>query len=311
MPRAVQFDVYGDVDVLHLAEVEKPEPADGEILVRVRAAGINPGEVAIRSGAMDKFSPAHFPEGEGTDLAGVVDAVGPDVDGVQPGAEVIGWSDRRGAQADYAVLPAANVVPKPPQLAWDQAAVCPVSCATAASIIEALGPQPDETVVVAGASGGVGVVVCQLARRAGAHVVGTASERNLAYLRTLGVDPVTYGDGVEDRIRAAAAGGIDAFADCHGDGNVDLAVALGVAPVRINTIIDFGAAQRVGAKAQGMYQLDDIGGALAPVVDLLAAGQVALPIKARFPLDHVQDAYQRLSQAGGVGKIVLEISTDE
>lgn len=310
MPRAVQFNDYGDVSVLHIAEVPRPEPGESEVLVRVRAAGVNPGEAAIRSGAMDAISPASFPEGEGTDLAGVVDAVGPGVQHVRAGEAVIGWSDTRGSHADWAVVPADNVVPKPDGLDWGQAAVIPVVCATAASVVAALRPALGETLVVAGASGGVGVMTCQLARRAGARVIGTAAERNHDGLRALGIEPVAYGEGVEDRVRAACPDGVDAFADCHGDGNLDLAVSLGVAPERINTIIDFESAQRVGAQAQGMYQLDSIRAVLEPVVALLASGEVTLPVEARFPLEQVREAYERLAGPGGIGKIVLDVSTD-
>lgn len=311
MPRAVRFDKYGDVDVLYLAEVDIPDPADGQVVVRVRAAGVNTGEVGIRSGAMDKISPAHFPEGEGAELAGVVHSVGADVREFSSGDAVIGLSDSRNAQADYAVIPAANTLAKPGPLDWETAAATPSAGATATSIMQALQLKPDEILVVAGASGGVGVVTVQLALQAGARVIATASEWNHEYLRKLGAEPVAYGDGLEDRIRAAAPDGVDAFADCHGGGNVDLAVALGVPAARINTIKDFDTAKRVGAKAQGMYQLDDITAVLRPFVAKVAASEIQLPIKARFPLEQVQDAYRRLTQPGGIGKVVLTVSTDD
>lgn len=310
MPRAVRFDKYGDVDVLHLAEVDIPRPAGGQVVVRVRVAGVSTGEVGIRSGAMDKISPAHFPEGEGSELAGVIHSVGDDVRQFSPGDAVIGLSDSRNAQADYAVIPAANTLAKPDALDWETAAATPSAGATATSIMQALQVGPGETLVVAGASGGVGVVTVQLALQAGARVIATASEWNHDYLRKLGAEPVAYGDGLEDRIRAAVPDGPDAFADCHGGGYVDLAVALGVPAARINTIKDFDAAQRVGAKAQGMYQLDDITAVLGPFVAKVAAGEIQLPIKARFPLEQVQDAYRRLTQPGGIGRVVLTVSTD-
>lgn len=311
MPRSVRFDRYGDEDVLYLAEVDIPDPGDGQVVVRVRAAGVSTGEVGIRSGAMDKISPAHFPEGEGAEFAGVVHSVGANVEDVSAGDAVIGLSDSRGAQADYALVPAENVLAKPEQLDWDTAAATPSSGATATSVIRTLSPQREETLVVAGASGSVGVVVVQMAVQAGARVIATASDHNHEYLRGLGAEPVAYGDGLEDRIRAAAPDGVDAFADCHGEGNVDVAVALGVPVARINTIKDFEPAKRVGAQAQGMYQLDDITAALKPFVAQVAAGEIAIPIKARFPLEQVQDAYRRLTQPGGIGKVVLTVSTDD
>lgn len=311
MPRAVRFDRYGDESQLYVADVDVPDATDGEVVVRVRAAGVNPGEAAIRSGAMDAISPAHFPEGEGSEFAGVIHSVGEGVLGLNPGDAVIGLSDTRGAQADYALVPAANVLAKPESLDWETAAATPVGGATATSVMRALQPQAGETLVVAGGSGGVGVVAVQLAIQAGARVIATASEWNHEYLRRLGAEPVTYGDGLEGRIRALAPGGVDAFADCHGAGSVDLAVALGVPVGRVNTIIDFDAAKRVGAQAQGMYQLDDIPAALKPFVAQVAAGDVVIAIKARFPLEQVQDAYRRLTQPGGIGKVALTVSSDD
>lgn len=311
--RAVRFDEYGDAGVLRIAEVRAPTPGPGEVLVRVRAAGINPGEIAIRSGAMDDIAPASFPEGQGTDLAGLVEAVGEGVVGSQVGAghAVIGWSDRRGAHADLAVLPAANTLSKPERMAWEQAAVLPTVLATAASAMEALDPQPGETVVVAGASGGVGHILVQLLRRAGVRVIGTASEPKHAALRELGVEPVAYGDGVGERLRAATPDGVDAFADCHGDGNVDLALLLGVPARRINTIIDFASAKSIGAQARGMHQLEDIQTTLAPLVDLVADGELQVPVIARLPLEQVRDAYLRMGEANEIGKVVLDVSNDD
>ena len=310
MSRAVRFAEYGDVDVLHIADVPIPEAADGQVVVRVRAAGVSTGEVKIRSGAMDKMAPAHFPEGEGTEFAGVVRSVGRGVEDFEPDDEVIGFADIRGAQADYVPAPTTNVLKKPAGLDWDTAAAAVSPGATAISVIDAVAPKAGETIVVAGASGGVGVVAVQLAVRAGARVIATASEPNHEYLRGLGAEPVAYGEGVEERIRALAPDGVDAFADCHGDGNVDLAQRLGVPVERINSIADFEAAGRVGAKTQGMYQLADIKAALIPFVDEVATGAIKVPIKDRFPLEQVQDAYRRLTQAGGIGRVVLEVSSD-
>ena len=311
MARAVKFDRYGDVDVLHVASVRVPEPADDEVVVRVRSAGVSTGEVKIRSGAMDAMAPAHFPEGQGTELAGVVHAVGDGVRGVSVGDEIIGWADVRGAQADYAVLPPSNLVARPEGLDWDTAAVTVSSGATATSAIRAVAPYAGETVVVAGASGGTGVVAVQLAVQTGARVIATASEHNHEFLRRLGAAPVAYGDGLEGRIRALAPDGVDAFADCHGDGNVALALALGVEPNRINTIADFEAAGRAGARTQGMYQLDDLAAVIGPFAERVARGLVVLPIRGRYALDEVQDAYRRLTEPGGIGRVVITVSTDD
>lgn len=309
--RAVRFDQYGTEDVLHVSDVEKPEAGGGQVVVRVRVAGVNTGEVGIRDGSMQSMSPAHFPEGEGTELSGVIESVGGGVLDWRPGDKVIGMSEVRGAQADYALLEATNVLPKPDSLGWDTAAVTPTAGATSTAVMRALEPASGETLVVAGASGGVGLMVVQRAVADGVRVIATASERNHDVLRRLGAAATTYGDGLEARIRALAPDGVDAFADCHGDGNVDLAVRLGVPTDRINTIKDFPAAKRTGCKAEGMYQLDDIPGAVQETIDGVADGRWEIPIKARFSLAQVRDAYRRLTEPGGVGKVVLIISADE
>ena len=308
MPRAVRFDKYGDEDVLYVADVPIPDDAEDQVVVRVRTAGVSTGEVKIRDGSMDAMAPAHFPEGEGTEFSGVVHSVGQNVKDFQPGDEVIGFAEVRGAQADYVPAPTKNILPKPQSLDWDTAAASVSPGATATSVMNALSPKKGETIVVAGASGGVGNAAVQLALRAGAQVIATASEFNHDHLRKLGATPLAYGDGLEDRIRHAAPDGVDAFADCHGDGNVDVAVALGVPAERINTIADFEAAKRVGASTNGMYQLNDIKAALSPFVDAVAAGEISVPIKARFALEQVQDAYRRLTKPGGIGRVVLTVS---
>lgn len=309
MPRAVRFDRYGDVDVLYIAEVPIPQAGKGQVVVRVRSSTVNTGEVKIREGQLDKVAPAHFPEGEGTEFSGVVHSVAQDVAEFGPGDPVIGFTDIRGAQADYAPAPVSNVLAKPDAVDWDTAAAAVGPGATATSAVDALQLKPGETVVVAGAGGGVGVVAVQLAIQAGAHVIATASEPNHAYLRGLGAVPVSYGDGLTDRIRAAAPDGVDAFADCHGHGNLEVAQALGVPVRRINSIADLNA-RKIGAQTQGMYQLQDIKATLIPFVHQVAAGDIVIPIKARYPFGQIQDAYRRLTQPGGIGKVVLTVSTD-
>ena len=306
--RAVRFDDYGGPEVLQVVDVPTPEPGAGEVVVRVVAAGVNPGEVGIRSGAMKDAYPTQFPEGQGSDLAGVVSAVGDGVDDVAVGDAVVGLSDGRNAQAEYALLPADRVTPKPEAVPWDVAATLYVAGTTAVAMMWTVAPRAGETVVVSGAAGGVGAVVTQLAVRAGARVLAFAGEANHATLRGWGAEPVGYGDGLEGRLRAAAPDGIDALLDTHGDGYIDLALRLGVPKDRIDTIIDFGTAQKEGVAANGMSALDDPRAAVAELADLVAAGDLEIPIKARFPLDRVQDAYRAVAERSGLGKIVLEVS---
>lgn len=308
MSRAVRFEEYGDVDVLDVVEVEDPVAGDGELLVRVRAAGINPGEAKIRQGDMHAMFPATFPSGQGSDLAGVVEQVGDGVPGIAVGDEVIGFTDNRASQAEMVVIEAENATPRPAGVSWDVAGSLCVAGATAWASVRAVSPEAGETVVISGAAGGVGVIAVQLARRTGATVIGVASERHHEWLRAHGVVPVAYGDGVADRIREAAGDGVDAFLDMVGGGYVELALKLGVASERINTIVDFAAVQAHGVKSEG----NAVGASarvLAELASLIAADELEIPIAATYPLAQVRDAYRELADNHTRGKIVLHASS--
>ncbi len=304
MPLAVQFDEYGDIDVLEVREVPAPRPGAGEVLVRVAAAGINPGENVIRVGGLHDRWPATFPSGQGSDLAGRVEEVGAHVPTWSVGDEVIGWVDTRGSHAELVVVPAEHLVRRDPAVPWEVGGALFVAGTTAHAAVRAVGAGPGDTIVVAGAAGGVGSIAVQLARRAGATVIGLASESNHAWLADHGVVGVAYGEGVADRIRAAAPGGVDAFIDAFGGGYVDLALGLGVVADRVNTIIDFAAAARTGVKAEGTAESAnaEVVGELAKLV---AAGELDVPIAATYPLTEVRAAYRRLMQRHIRGKIVL------
>lgn len=302
--RAVRFDRYGDRDVLYLAEVEVPAPSAGEVLVKVRAAGINPGEAAIRSGALDAIFPATFPSGEGSDLAGVVTAAGEGVSELGVGAEVLGWSWRRSSHAEYVTVPVDQLITKPAELSWNAAGALYVVGCTAYACVRAVDAGPTDTVAVSAAAGGVGSVVVQLLRLKGSNVVGIASEHNHDWLRAHRVVPVAYGEDMGARLRAAAPDGIDAFIDLFGPEYVELAAELGVAPGRINTIISRDKAKELGAKTAGSGDASTTD-VLAEVAALVASGQVELPIAATYPLERVRDAYAELERRHTRGKIVL------
>src|SRR5580765_8418524 len=252
MPMAVRYDEFGGIEVLRVEEVERPVPGDGQVLVRVKAAGINISEAVIRTGAVAELFPSTFPSGQGSDLAGVIEEVGAGVGGFSPGDEVIGFSDKRASQAELVLVEAGNLTRKPEKVSWEAAGGLYVAGTTAWGTVHAVQLKEGETVVISGAAGGgVGSLAVQLARRTGATVIGLASENNHEWLKSHGVIPVAYGDGVADRIRAAAPSGVDAFIDTHGDGYVELALALGVAAGRIDTIVDFAAAAKHGVKTDG------------------------------------------------------------
>jgi NADPH:quinone reductase-like Zn-dependent oxidoreductase len=301
--KAVRFEHYGSVDVLNVVDVPVPVPGPRQVLVQVSAAGINPGEAKIRDGLLHKRFPATFPSGQGSDLAGVVTALGPGAVGVTVGENVIAYTDNRASQAEYVLVEAANLAPKPDAVPWDVAGALYVVGATAYAAVRAVATAAGETVVVAGAAGGVGSVAAQLARLAGATVIGLASPANHEWLAGKGVIPVTYGDGVADRIRQAAPT-VDAFIDTQGGDYVQLALELGVSPARIDTIANFSAVAEYGVKGDG-NSAGASAGTLAQLAGLIAAGQLEVPIAATFPLTDVRDAYRRLAGGHIRGKIVL------
>ncbi len=303
MPKAVRYDNYGGVDVLNVVDVPRPVPGPGQVLVQVRAAGINPGEAKIRDGLLAERWPSTFPSGQGSDLAGVVAETGPGVTGVAAGDEVIGYTDDRASQAEFVVVEAGHLTPKPADVPWPVAGALFVAGATAYAAVRAVAPAKGDVVVVSGAAGGVGSIAVQLARRTGATVVGLASPVHHDWLAAHGVIPVSYGDGVADRIRQAADR-VDAFIDTVGTGYVQLALELGVAPDRIDTIADFAAISRYGVKGDG-NAAGASAAVLAELAELIADGELEIPIAATFPLAEVRDAYRRLAQGHVQGKIVL------
>ncbi|MDT5058277.1 MAG: hypothetical protein QOF66_6643 [Mycobacterium sp.] len=306
MSKAVQFDSYGGIDVLGVREVPRPTPGDGEVLVEVKAAGINPGEAMIRQGFLHDRWPATFPSGQGSDLAGVVAEVGEGVDTFAVGDEVLGFTDNRSSQAQLVVVPAGQLTAKPAAVPWEVAGALYVAGTTAFAAVRSVALKPGDTVAIAGAAGGVGTIAVQLAKRAGASVLGIAGPSNDDWLAAHGVVAVNYGDGLANRLRVAAPDGrIDAFLDFFGGGYVDLAVTeLGVDPQRVDTIIDFPAVERFGVKVEGNAEAADAA-VLAQLADLIAAGELDAPVAEVYRLDQVQEAFRTLEQRHTRGKIVL------
>jgi len=307
MPRAVRFEQYGGVEVLDVVEVDPPEPGDGQMLVRVRAAGINPFETKLRSGMFQEAIKLSFPAAQGSDFAGVVEELGPNVDDFTPGDEVLGTTARRGSQADVALASQAHVLPRPATLPWEVAGGLWTVATTAYATVAAVDAGADDLVVVAGASGGVGSLAAQLARHRGATVLGVAGERSHEWLRSRGIIPVAYGDGLEEGLRQAAAEAgrePSALIDTVGRGYVALGVELGIAPERIDTVVDDEAAAQYGAKTDGGREAANTE-VVEEIVQLIVGGEMELPIARVFPLAEVREAYALLEGSHPPGKIVL------
>ena len=309
MPQAVRFDEYGGIDVLYVAEVDRPSPGPGQALVRVKAAGTNPGEAIVREGTFDSMFPDAFPStfplGQGSDLAGVVEEIGERVDGFAVGDEVIGFVNTRSSQAELVVVEAENLTLRPSNVPWEQAGALFVAGATAYAAVRAVSVGEGDTLVVSGAAGGVGSITVQLAKNAGAEVIGLASESNHEWLRSHGVIPVVYGEGQADRVREASDGEVDAFIDTFGSGYVELALDLGVRPERIDTISDFAAVEKHGVKAEGAAEAASAG-VLAELAGMISEGNLEVPIAKVYPLAEVREAYRKLEQRHTRGKIVLK-----
>jgi NADPH:quinone reductase-like Zn-dependent oxidoreductase len=304
MPKAVRFQGYGGIDVLDVVDVERPVPGPGQVLVAVRAAAVNPGEAAIREGEFAQRWPATFPSGQGSDLAGVVVEVGAGVDGYAVGDEVIGYTNDRASHAEFVLVDRENLTPRPAGVPWEAAGSLYVAGTTAWAAVRAVSLEPGDTVVVSGAAGGVGSIAVQLARLAGATVIGLASAPHHEWLAAHGVVPVAYGPGVAERIREASGGRVDALVDTFGSGYVDLALELGVRPDRVDTIIDFDAAARHGVKTDG-NMVGASSEVLAELAGLVDKGALEIPIARVYPLAEVRGAYRDLARRHTLGKIVL------
>lgn len=308
MVRAVRFHRFGGTEVLEVEDVPLRTVGPHDVVVEVRAAAINPGETGIRSGALEEMYPTVLPCGEGTDLAGIVLEAGDQVTRWQPGDRVCGWSWERSSHAERVVVPDDQLVAMPPAQAahpvsWEEAGSLGVAGVTAYAAVHAVPVRPGDTVLVSGATGGVGTIAVQLLVRAGARVLGVSSDRHRDWLTAHGAEWIGYGDDLVDRVRRAVPR-VDAVIDLFGPQYVRAGVELGVDPSRIETIISFAAAQQVGAQTRGSGDATSTA-VLSELVGLIAAGDLEIPIAARYPLDRVREAFEELERRHTLGKIVL------
>jgi NADPH:quinone reductase-like Zn-dependent oxidoreductase len=313
--RAIQFIEYGPPEVVHVAEVKAPHTAPGEIRIAVRASGVSPGETYIRSGALRDIVPIAFPYRTGFDAAGVVDEVGDGVTDVGVGDEVFGMTSMfaRGANADFAVL--TNWAPKPAGWSWEEAGGAAGAVESGTRVLDRLAVGAGQTVLVQGAAGGTGAVAVQLAVARGATVIGTASEHNHDFLRSLGAVPTTYGPGLVERVHVLAPAGVDAVFDCAGGALPDL-IAITADPARVVTIADFNAAAH-GVHMSHGAPTDETGAALGTSADPLAVhglaiavalaneGKLRIPVAAAIPLPEAAAAHKLSETRHARGKIVL------
>ncbi|MEV4106413.1 zinc-binding dehydrogenase [Nonomuraea sp. NPDC049695] len=282
--QAARYRANGGPEVLTLDEVPLPQPGPGQVRVAVRAAGVNPIDWKLRRGA-----PVDGPQGTGLELAGTIDAIGPEVTGWRLGQPVFGQVEP-GAAATHAIADAAALTPKPDELTYEEAAALPVAVETAERTLHLLDLQPGQTLLIHAVAGGVGLAAAQLAIARGAKVVGTASERHHPYLRDLGVQPVTYGEGLEERL----PGPVDRVLDASGRGELELSVRLTGDPAKVVSIADPVNAPKLGVRFSH-------GGTKGPI----PAHAVRIPIAEVFPLERIADAHRRSEEGHLLGKIVV------
>jgi len=298
--KAARFSRFGGPEVLEIVDLQDPHPGPGEVRIVVRAAGVNPSDWKKRQGLMDD----ELPQTLGHEAAGVVDELGPGVTGVAVGDHVFGVTADEGAQAELAVLVA--FAPVPETLDFAHAAALPAAIETATRALDELGVGAGDTVLINGASGSVGSAAVQFAVARGASVIGTASLANHEYLRTLGAEPVLYGDGLVERVRELAPEGVSRALDAAGGGALPALIELAGGADNVVTIADF-----LGAREHGVrFSRGDAGRALHVLGEigvLIDSGKFSLPVARTFPLEEIAEAH-RVSEAGGVrGKLVLVV----
>ncbi|SNR89398.1 NADP-dependent oxidoreductase [Actinomadura mexicana] len=296
--KAVRFSRFGGPEVLEVVDLPDPHPGPGEVRVAVRAAGVNASDWKKRGGLMDQ----ELPQTLGYEAAGVVDELGEGVADVAVGDRVFGFCVEGAAQAELAVL--SHYAPIPPSLDFSGAAALPAAIETATRALDQLGAGGGGTLLVNGASGSIGGAAVQLAAARAARVIGTAGPANQEYLRSLGAEPVAYGEGLVERVRALAPDGVDAALDVAGNGVLPELIALAGGAEHVVTVADFGGAREHGVRfsrgddGRAVHVLGEIGA-------LVEAGRFALPVARTFPLAEVAEAHRAGEGRHVRGKLVL------
>ncbi|MGV9774858.1 NADP-dependent oxidoreductase [Streptosporangium sp. NPDC003464] len=300
--KAAAFSEFGGPEVLRVMELETPEAGAGQVRVRVKAAGVQPFDVAVRQGWSPAGVTGGLPRIPGNEFAGIVDQVGEGVSGVSVGDEVLGFN-LLNSYAEYVVVPAENVTAKPANMPWEVAGGFTAGTQTAHIALRQLGVGEGDTVLVHAAAGSVGTAAVQLARLWGARVIGTAREENHDYLRSLGATPVAYGDGLLERVRALAPGGVDMVLDGAGGAALEVSLQL-VKGERVVTLVEHERAGELGVQlTQGVR----LASRLAELADLYADGRLTFHVRRTYPLDRAADAHREVETGHGRGKVVLAV----
>lgn len=300
--KAVQFKQFGGPEVLEIVDLPAPHAGPGQVRIAVRAAGINASDWKKRQGLMDQ----ELPQTLGYEAAGVVDEIGDGVTGVAVGDRVFGFVTNGAAQAELAVL--AYYARLPASLDFTDAAALPAAIETAARALDQLGIRRTDTLLINGASGNIGAAAVQLAVARGARVIGTASPANHDMLRTLGAEPVAYGEGMPDRVRDRAPEGIDLALDVAGNGILPDLISLTGSAKQVITVADFAGARTHGVRfsrgddGRALYVLTQIG-------ELVTSGRFRLPALHTFPLANIADAHHVGESGQATGKLVLTVNS--
>ncbi|WP_210516578.1 NADP-dependent oxidoreductase [Hymenobacter terricola] len=300
--KAVQYKQYGGPEVLTVMDVPEAHAGAGQVRIAARAAGVNPFDWKVRSGMMAAMMPVTFPASVGSDAAGIVDEVGPGVTGVAVGDAVFGLA-AGGATQEQVVL--ASWVRKPGTMSFEEAAGLAVGAVTAYQVLELLGATAGQTILINGAVGGVGLVAVQFAVAKGLTVIGTASEKNHEFLRSLGAIPITYGAGLAARVQQVTTAPIDLGFDVAGHGAVPELIQLTGSPDKVITIADFEATKHGVKFFQTNMAAPQPGWAFA--TKLFGEGKLRMPIAETFPLAKTGEAQEKSQQGHALGKYVINI----
>ncbi|GAA2430256.1 NADP-dependent oxidoreductase [Streptomyces macrosporus] len=301
--KAAAINSFGGPEVVELLEVETPTAGPGQVRVRVKAAGIQASDCAVRGGWAPPGQTLAFPQKIGNEFAGIVDQVGEGVDGFEVGSEVLGWA-LLSCHAEYLVVPTDQIVEKPAEMPWEVAGVLSASGQTAHTALERLKVGEGDTLLVHAAAGGVGTVAVQLARVYGADVIGTASPRNHDYLRSLGATPVAYGEGLVERVRDLAPKGVTAILDGAGGEALDASVELLEDRGRIGTLVGFDRVEELGIL--GIFSQRSVT-RLKALVDLYVQGRLHIEIARAYPLERAADAHREVETRHVRGKLVITV----